>query len=221
VYGLFPVRCSHGRVDHNTVSGSQDSGVYVGQCSEVLVDHNVAHQNTIGIEIELSTHIDVLDNVATDNAIGAMVQVLPGLPATATDDILVRGNVLSGNDRPNPVVQEPGGPFEPLALLPGGVGVVNVAGDNVRIEDNIVNGNPSVGIAVVSLPPELVPPGSPVDPAPDGGVVIGNVTSGNGRDPDPRLSPLPGADVVWDGTGSTCFTVSRAARTFPSPLPAC
>ena len=36
LYGLFPVRCSHGRVDHNEVSGSYDSGVYVGQCSDVL-----------------------------------------------------------------------------------------------------------------------------------------------------------------------------------------
>ena len=40
-----------GRVDHNYVEGSLDSGVYVGQCSDVLVDHNVAHRNTIGLEV--------------------------------------------------------------------------------------------------------------------------------------------------------------------------
>ena len=80
LYGLFPVRCSHGRVDHNDVSGSFDSGVYVGQCSDVLVDHNVAHDNTIGLEVELSTAVVVEDNVSTDNAIGALVQISPAAP---------------------------------------------------------------------------------------------------------------------------------------------
>ena len=84
LYGLFPVRCSHGRVDHNDVSGSYDSGVYVGQCSDVLVDHNVTHDNTIGLEVELSTRVVVADNVSTDNAIGALVQISPGRPVKVT-----------------------------------------------------------------------------------------------------------------------------------------
>ena len=105
LYGLFPVRCSHGRVDHNYVSGSFDSGVYVGQCSDVLVDHNVAHANTIGLEVELSTRIVVEDNVSTDNAIGALVQISPLRPVKVTQDVLVRRNVLSGNNRPNTVTE--------------------------------------------------------------------------------------------------------------------
>ena len=44
---------------------------------------------------------------------------------------------------------------------------------------------------------------------------------GNGFDPDPRLAPLPGADVVWDVTGSPCFEVPPGTRTFPPVLPAC
>ena len=105
LYGLFPVRCSHGRVDHNYVSGSFDSGVYVGQCSDVVVDHNVAHDNTIGLEVELSTRIVVEDNVSTDNAIGALVQISPLRPVKVTQDVLVRRNVLSGNNRPNTITE--------------------------------------------------------------------------------------------------------------------
>ena len=105
LYGLFPVRCSHGRVDHNQVSGSFDSGVYVGQCSDVRVDHNVAHDNTIGLEVELSTRVVVEDNVSTDNAVGALVQISPRRAVKVTDDVLVRRNVLSGNNQPNTITE--------------------------------------------------------------------------------------------------------------------
>jgi parallel beta-helix repeat protein len=218
LYGLFPVRCTHGRVDHNEVSGSLDSGVYVGQCADVLVDHNIAHDNTIGLEVELSSRVVVEDNTSTDNTVGAVVQILPGRDGNVTDDVLVRRNVLSGNNRPNTVT----GPGL-VGLLPSGIGVLNMAGDNVRIVDNIVSGNRSGGIGVISLLPDLLALEPTLDPAPDGGEVRRNVARGNGYDPDPRLAlfGLPGADVVWDGTGSPCFEVAKSTRTFPSVLPAC
>jgi parallel beta-helix repeat protein len=216
LYGLFPVRCTHGRVDHNQVSGSYDSGVYVGQCTDVLVDHNIAHDNTIGLEIELSSRVVVEDNVSTDNAIGAMVQISPLRPVKVTDDVLVRRNVLSGNNRPNTITDG-----SLLGQLPGGVGIVNVAGDRVRIVDNVVSGNRSAGIGVVGLPPAVAELDPALDPSPDGGEVRGNTARGNGYDPDPRLAPLPGADVLWDFTGSPCFEVPRGTRAFPPLLPSC
>ena len=216
LYGLFPVRCSHGRVDHNTVSGSVDSGVYVGQCTDVLVDHNIAHANTIGLEVELSRRVVVEDNVATENAIGAMVQISPGRPVKVTEDVVVRRNVLSGNNAPNTVSPEDG----LLGMLPGGLGVVNVAGDRVAIVDNVVSGNRSAGIGVIGLPPEVLAVDAALDPTPDGGEVRGNVARGNGFDPDPRL-PFPGADVVWDLSGSPCFEVPVRTTSVPAVLPDC
>jgi parallel beta-helix repeat protein len=216
LYGLFPVRCSQGRVDHNTVTGSVDSGVYVGQCTDVRVDHNVAHENTIGLEVELSRRVVVEDNISTGNAIGALVQISPGRPVKVTDEVVVRRNVLSGNNAPNPVTPDEG----LLGSLPGGVGVANVAGDHVDIVDNVVSGNRSVGIGVFGLPPEVQAADTLLDPTPDGGEVRGNIARGNGFDPDPRL-PLPPADVVWDLTGSPCFEVMLRTRTFPSALPGC
>ncbi len=216
LYGPFPVRCSRGRVDHNAVSGSVDSGIYVGQCTDVLVDHNLARANTVGIEIELTRRAVVEDNVTTGNSVGILVQISPQRPVKVTDDVVVRRNVASGNNLPNLADGF-------IGLLPRGVGILDVAGDRVRIEDNVASGNGSAGIGIVSLPPAVAALDSALDPTPTGGVVRDNVTHGNGRTPDPKLAALDlsGADVVWDGTGSTCFQPGRAVRTFPTTLPAC
>lgn len=216
-YGLFPIRSS-GRVDNNVVTGSDDTGVYVGQSSDVLVDGNVAQDNTIGIEIELSTSVRVVGNTATGNSVGLVVQIVPGLPATVTDDVLVQGNVLTANTRPNDVTD----PGELLSLVPGGVGLIDAAGDDVTVTGNVITGNPSAGIGVVSLPAAVASLDPRLDPTPDGTRVTGNVFAHNGFDPDPKIAPLQPADVVWDGTGTrNCFTVPRGATTFPGPLPSC
>lgn len=213
-YGPFPVRCSRGRVDHNLVTGSVDSGIYVGQCSDVVIDHNVARANTVGIEVELSSRVLVEDNVSTGNSVGFFVQVSPGRPVKVTDDVVITGNQASGNNLPNVADGF-------IGLLPSGIGILNTAGDDVRIEDNVASGNHSAGIGVISLPAAIAALDPALDPTPTGGVVRGNITLGNGRLPGPELAPLQGADVVWDGTGTTCFDVAHAVRTFPAPLPAC
>jgi len=201
------VRCTHGRVDHNEVSGSLDSRVYVGQCN-----------NTIGLEVELSSRVVVEHNTSTESTVGAVVQILPGRNVNVTEDVMVRRNGLSGNNRPNTVTGQ-----GLVGRLPSGIGVLNMAGDNVRIVDNVVSGNHSGGIGVVSLPPDLLALEEALDPEPDRGEIRGNVARGNGHDPDPRLAlfGLPGADVVWDRTGSPCFEVPKTTWTYPSVLPSC
>jgi parallel beta-helix repeat protein len=217
LYGIFPIASTQGRVDHNVVSGSMDSGIYIGQSTDILIETNVTHDNTVGIEVELASRITVRNNVATGNAVGAIVFAIPGLPVKVTQDILVEGNTFSGNRRPNTLTDRD----ELLAAVPGGIGILNVAGDRVHVLNNTINGNASAGIGVIALPPEFAALDPAIDPIPDDGVVSGNVTHGNGSSPDPRLAPFPAVDVVWDGNGSTCFDVQKSTRTFPSPLPPC
>ena len=214
LYGLFPVRCTHGRVDHNDVSGSYDSGVYVGQCSDVLVDHNVAHDNTIGLEVELSTRVVVEDNVSTDNALGALVQISPLRPVKVTQDVLVRRNVLSGNNRPNTITEG----F--LGALPGGIGIANIAGDDVRIVDNVVSGNRSAGIGVVSLPAAVLALDPALDPTPDGGEVRATSRAATATTRTRASRRCPGR--TWSGTSpaaraSRCREArARFHRSFPA-----
>jgi parallel beta-helix repeat protein len=216
-YGLFPIRSS-GRVDHNTVSGSNDTGLYVGQSSNVVLASNVAYDNTIGIDVELSTSIQVRDNLVTGNTVGVAVQIVPGLPLTSTSDVVVAGNVLTANNRPNNVTD----PTELLSMAPSGIGLLVVAADRVTVEANVISNNPSAGIGVVSLPPALAVLDPRLQPSPDGVRVTTNLFWHNGLSPDPKISPLQAADIVWDGTGTDdCFTHEPGVTTFPTPLPSC
>jgi parallel beta-helix repeat protein len=217
-YGVFPVRSSAGRVDHNRVGGSADSGIYIGQSDHILIDHNTVHDNTVGIEVELATVVRVEHNTATGNAVGALVQIVPFLARTETRDVYVHANVLSGNRRPNPVTD----PDELLARLPGGVGLAIVAADGVTVTANVVSGNPTAGVGAVALPADIASLDARLDTTPDRLVITGNVIHGNGSAPDPRLGTLSAADIVWDGTGeSNCFTTAPGTTTFPTTLPIC
>jgi parallel beta-helix repeat protein len=216
-YGLFPIRSS-GRADHNTVTGADDTGLYVGQSSHVDLDHNVASDNTIGIEVELSTVVTVADNITTGNTVGIVVQIMPGRPLTTTEDVTVTGNLVSANNRPNDVTD----PTELLSMLPSGIGVLNAASDAVTITSNVIINNPTAGIGVVSLPAAVAALDPRLEPHPDHTVVAANLLWGNGLAPDPKVAPLQPADIVWDGTGTdNCFDHAATVTTFPTVLPAC
>jgi parallel beta-helix repeat protein len=216
-YGLFPVRSS-GRVDHNTVSGSDDTGVYVGQSSNVQIDANVTRGNMIGIEVELCTSVTVTNNIATGNSVGLVVQIVPGLPPTTTSDIRVTGNLLTSNTRPNDITD----PTEILSMVPSGIGLLTIGADRVAISANIITANPTAGVAVVSLPARLAALDPRLEPHPDQTSVVANVFWRNGFDPDPKAAPLPGADIVWDGSGTgNCASGNPGATTFPQNIPAC
>src|SRR6185436_16128792 len=56
-YGLFPVLCNGGVIEHCTATGHTDTGIYVGQSSNVEMSFNDAHGNVQGLEIENSSNI--------------------------------------------------------------------------------------------------------------------------------------------------------------------
>src|SRR5215472_7777444 len=216
-YGIFPIQSSEGLIDHNYVSGSDDTGIYVGQSHDILVKKNRAIDCTVGIEVELSSHIDVRNNTAKGNTIGLVVQVLPGLSIAVTSDINITGNKLIGNNRANPVTD----PGELLSRLPSGIGFLNVGGDRVIVEGNTASENKSAGIVVIQLPPQLASLDPRLDPFPDDNRIRDNLVMGNGSDPDSKLTPFPGADLLWDlSGGGNCWTGNVFKSAFPS-LPSC
>ena len=217
-YGIFALRSSNGVIEDNRVSDSDDTGIYVGQSSSVVVRRNSVTESTVGIEIENTVGARVVGNRAFGNSTGILVDVLPGLETTETSRVTISENILIANNRPNPVTD----PEDILALLPAGVGLLNVGGDDLEITGNLASGNDSAGIAIVQLPPGAAALDPRIDPFPDRNVLRENVCLGNGGNVDPKFAPLPAADLVWDTSGTgNCWRNNLARTRFPDPLPAC
>lgn len=217
-YGIFPVLSSNGLIDFNHVAGANDTGLYVGQSNGVVVLKNHVTDCTVGIEVENSSDITVDNNTATGNTIGILVSLLPRLEVTVTRGITVTNNVLTGNNRPNPVVD----PSDVLSRLPSGVGLLNLGGDSVTVQDNRMTQNKSAGIAIVQVPPDIAALDPRIEPFPDNNAIVHNVAVQNGRDPDPKIAPFPGSDLLWDlsGTGN-CWARNIFQTSYPTTLPAC
>ncbi len=217
-YGIFPILSSHGLIRANQVSGSSDTGIYIGQSQDAVIKDNYVSDCTVGINLEVSSNITVKDNRATENTIGMTAVVLPGLTLTVTTDIQIIDNTFDNNNRVNPVTD----PEDVLSQLPSGSGLIIFGADHVMVKDNRVVGNNSVGIAVVQLPPALASLDPRIDPFPDYNEIIDNVVMENGSNPDPKLAPFPPGDLLWDmsGTGN-CWSDNTFNTAFPSPLPDC
>ncbi len=215
-YGLFPVFSRAGLIVGCTATGHTDTGIYVGQSRGVVVQGSSASANVNGIEIENSSQMAVLDNDTGNNALGILVDLLPGLQVTSAAGVLVRGNRVHDNDMPN---TSPGGL---AALVPTGSGVIVLGTDQVEVDENMVTGNRTVGIAVVSseVLAALGVPVTGIEPNPDDVHVVGNVVVGNGTAPATTL--FPGVDLLWDGSGQRdCWSGNAFQTSFPPTLPAC
>lgn len=224
VYGIFPVVSSHGAVVNNTVLGTvRDAGVYVGQSDDVLISGNASSNNLIGIEVENSRHVTVIDNQSAKNTIGILVDVLFGKVKLVQQTTLVADNDVRDNNRPNSA-----DPDDITALFPPGLGILLVGADTTTVIGNTAGNNGFAGIAVASLCIAFTLEGKPcpkldVDPNPDHNRILYNRVLGNGTisTGNPILDALR-ADLLWDGSGvDNCWRANKFATSFPAQLPAC
>lgn len=220
-YGLFPVRSTNGVIEHSIASGHADAGLYVGQSRGVTMRQNVVYGNVVGIEASNSSDIKLLANEAYDNTNGILVVLLPGRQIKTASDILVTGNKVHDNNRPNFA-----DPDDLVAAVPPGTGILLVGVDRTKAEGNTVTGNQFIGLGVGSTlilaalsgaPPEAF---ADIEPNPDGVRVRDNFVTGNGvASPVPFLPP---ADLLWDGSGSgNCWSGNTFGTSVPPVLPAC
>jgi parallel beta-helix repeat protein len=224
VYGPYPVCSRNGLIDFNQVTGgdlagegpSLDTGIYVGDDDQVTVRNNSVSNYVIGVVVENSIHATVRDNLLKGNTAGVYVAVLPDHPRPFTDDVLVERNQVLHNNLPNPVPADSG---DEIGGVPTGVGIVNLGSDHVVVRHNRVLGNDSLGVIVLQ---NLFGPVDPrIEPDPDFNQVRGNIILENGQHPDPIRAITPGADIVYDGTGSgNCFADNVFRTEFPTGITA-
>jgi parallel beta-helix repeat protein len=221
-YGIFPSHSGSGRVDHSLATGSNDTGIYIGQSQRARIDHNTASGNVSGFEIENSASVRADDNTATNNTAGIVSFTLPFLDTKTNSANRIDDNTITNNNKANTCP-----PGDDVCALPAGTGILLVATDTNQVDHNTVIGNDSFGIGVanfclVTHLPALFCAALDIDPNPNGNQILNNTATGNGLAPDPAIAPLPGADLLWDGTGaSNCWQGNTANTTFPAPLPSC
>jgi len=223
-YGLFPSHSAFGSIIGNVATGSNDTGIYVGESHDVRVKHNTAHGNVSGFEIENSARVELDHNLAVGNTAGILSFTLPLLDVNVNEDNSIHHNTSVLNNKDNTCT--PGGD---VCLVPIGTGILLVSVQRNQVRDNVALGDNSVGIALVDLctafqlPPELcVLLG--IDP-PSGNRIERNIALGNGQNPDvQRLPPdTPGADLFWTGLGeNNCWSRNLSEiDVTPIPFPQC
>lgn len=203
-YGVYPVSSTNVLIDHVTVRGASDAGIYVGQSKNIVVKNSIAEFNVAGIEIENSMNADVHDNLATHNAGGILIFDLPNLPQQGGHSHRIYRNKVVDNDTPN---------FAPkgniVASVPTGTGVMVMANRDVHVFDNEIAGNASAAVIVTGYKREIKD--AAYEPLPRDVVVKGNHFGRNGWDPNipgapeaAALLPKPMPPVLWDA--ATRFT---------------
>jgi parallel beta-helix repeat protein len=220
-YGLFPVLSAHGVIQDSTASGSNDTGIYVGQSTNILVQGNSVSNNTNGIEIENSTYVRATFNTVHHNTVGILVDMLPGFPIAfeVSSHNLVANNIVFDNNRPNSAP-----PGDIAAVEPLGTGIAILGGNHNVVQANLVFGNAFAGIVVLSGNDllALAPPGTPtypagVDPNANDTLVQLNIVLGNGfLTSVPPGFPQP-ADLIWTGTGTNNHWKNNIFQTSTPP----
>ncbi|PYQ32437.1 MAG: hypothetical protein DMF55_13195 [Acidobacteria bacterium] len=201
-------------VSGGTYVGNGKYGIFALHSANGRIDGNfVSGSNDTAIYVGQSRRIVVRDNVARESTVGIEVE--------NSVRVTVFLNRCIGNSA-GVLVDVLPGPSDILSLLPSGVGLLNVGGDGLTAAGNIVTGNDSAGILIAQLPPDAAALDPRIDPFPDHNEIRNNVTLENGGSPDPKIAPLPGADLLWDTSGSgDCWSGNTAESSFPDPLPRC
>jgi len=229
-YGLFPVLSSNVLIEGCQASGAADTGIYVGQSTDIVLRYNIATLNVSGIEIENSAGAVVHNNLSINNTAGLLVFKLPELAVQLSNDHEVFNNVLVDNNTPS--FAHPG---DIVGLVPDGTGLLVLSNDDSIFERNVIKNNNSFGLAIVDQQILNVLVGSPVpfpvlspDYSLENNEFRRNVLRDNAASPDntpPNATPLA-ADLLFvtDGTDSgNCFENNIAGTffTLDPPLPVC
>ncbi|MDQ7029990.1 MAG: right-handed parallel beta-helix repeat-containing protein [Ardenticatenia bacterium] len=197
-------------------TGINDAGIYAGQCENVIIRESEAYGNVIGIEVENTNGFEIYNNRAYDNALGIFVDLLPQLEAKVSLRGKVYDNVSENNNGEN--FAPPG---ELAAQVPSGLGLFILAADQNEVYNNVIRGNKTAGIALFNLRIAFEEDEIDVGPNPEDNWIHDNQLENNGFDPDPSVRELgiPGADILWDGSGANNRFDQPGAKSFPPVLP--
>ena len=216
VYGVYPVRCTDVLIERIEATLMNDAAVYAGKSKDVVIRNTLTYGNVIGIELENTVNGEVYDNVAHDNTVGIFIDLLPQLPSKVSLNTKVYNNITENNNGENF-----GKPGTAVALIPPGTGMLILAADEVEVYDNTIRGNKTGGLAVFNLTIGFSENEIDVGPNPEYVYAHDNFYENNGYDPDPFVKNMLGRgfDIIWDTNGAGNYFDEEVSSSFPPALP--
>jgi parallel beta-helix repeat protein len=212
VYGITAFASTHGQFEDNTVSGTDDAGIYMGNSphANFTIKDNTAHDDLWGILVRDSTQGTVSGNTLHDSCAG-LVFLNTGTIA-GVQHWVATGNVATHNDNLCP------GSATGLPFTLSGLGTLIAGGEHIVLQGNTVTNNqpsgpPSTvdgvalagGIVVVSTATVSVFPGFFGGDAAHNSIVNNTVTDNQ---------PF---DLAYDGLGTGNHFVHNACATSTPP----
>ena len=217
VYGVYPVRCTDVLIERIEGTLMNDAAIYAGKSENVIIRDTLTYGNVIGVELENTVNGEVYNNVAHDNTIGIFIDLLPQLPSKVSMYTKVHDNVVENNNGANF-----GKPGTAVSLIPPGTGMLILAADHVEVYNNTIRGNKTGGMAVFNLTIGFSEEEIDVGPNPEHNYIHDNTYENNGYDADKFVKDMlgQGFDIIWDGTGAdNRFDEPNASSSFPPVLP--
>ena len=198
-YGVFPQECAGVTIEKCDVTEVADAALYVGQSTApISITDNVVYGNVAGIECENSVDCVITRNNTHDNTGGILIFTLPHLVRKDNKGAQVFANTIENNNGMNFA-----NPNDIVAKIPTGTGVIIFGADDVSIHDNMIRGNNSYAVALISLTQITGSEMIDVEPNPDNVRITNNTMADNGTKGFSFGSiMLPGSDFVYDGSGS-------------------
>jgi plastocyanin len=197
-YGIYAFDSVWGRFDHSYAAGQPDSGFYIGQCDpcHALVEDVVSTHNALGYSGTNAGGDLVLANSEwVDNLAGIVPNTLDSERLAPQHAITIEGNWVHANAAVD-------APTKRLEYPTYGIGIVAAGGRDNLIAGNLVEDNPTFGIALLpNLDDNLW--------LTQGNVVRDNVVRGSGR-----------ADLAMGAlsTGGDCFSGNAYTTSMPPAI---
>jgi parallel beta-helix repeat protein len=196
-YGIFPVSSRNGLITLSSARGADDSGIWVETSQNVRVSYNRVEGNVNGFEVSNSDDVVLDHNLARGNTVGMAILFLPDIFEVRPDAqrITVRDNYILANNKPNTAT-----PGSILSGISPGIGILHLGVDDSLLANNVVADNDFSGIAVVdyclavmggpfdcSIDPEVADsPEFLLDHEASNNRIVDNRLSNNGTNPNPE-----------------------------------
>ncbi len=208
--GIWPTLSANGLVKKNVSYGSDDSALWVEGADNVRVLSNELYDSVTGLELTISSNVEMSKNVVYNNTVGVGIyhpngagMPIPTEITTGTGGWELNKNHVYDNNRPNSAP-----PASLAGALPPGGGVLVLGTDGLTAKSNLIEDNDFYGVAMVDYC-------AAVDGGPSDCDIVPPIVQGfpelnrfektelnrNGTAPDPG-HPLAAyaADVTYIGT---------------------